>query len=212
MPDRDGKKNSAEAVVYIVDDDDAVRDSMTALLGANGLKTLSFASGDIFLDQLEQSWQGCVVLDVRMPGLSGPQVQQALNERKHNLPAIIVTGHGDLPLAVKAMKAGAFDFIEKPFEAPVILEAIDKALALNARINDDKEEEEALDQRISSLTPREREVLVQVAMGNPNKIIAYELAISARTVEIHRARVMEKMGARNLSQLVRLALRAGLLP
>lgn len=198
--------------IYVVDDDDGVRESLSALLGSLGLNTQTYSSGVEFLDTLEPAWQGCLILDVRMPGLSGPQVQEVLAERKHNLPVIIVTGHGDLPMAVKAMKAGAIDFIEKPFEEMLLLESINRALAISEQSHSAEMATTDLNTRIEHLTPREREVLVQVAMGHPNKVIAHELDISPRTVEIHRARVIEKMNARNLSQLVRFTIRAGLLP
>lgn len=200
------------STIYIVDDDEAVRDSLAALLAANGHRTKTFSSGNEFLGALEPSWRGCIVLDVRMPGLSGPQVQEELAVRKSRLPVIIVTGHGDLPMAVRAMKAGAADFIEKPFEEKVIFESIENALAAAEQIHGEGVAEADLSRRIKQLTPREHEVLVQVAAGHPNKVIAHTLDISSRTVEIHRARVIEKMSARNLSHLVRLTIRAGLLP
>ncbi len=198
--------------VYVVDDDEGARESLAALLGSTGHEVKAFPSGVEFLEALEPDWPGCVILDVRMPVLSGLQVQEKLVERKCKLPVIIVTGHGDLPIAVKAMKAGAIDFIEKPFEEEVILESIKNALAIGERVHEENTIEADLKRRIEQLTPREHEVLVQVAMGHPNKVVAYELGISPRTVEIHRARVIEKMNARNLSHLVRLAIRAGLLP
>jgi len=198
--------------IYVVDDDEAVRESLAALLGSLAFQVETFESGTAFLAALAPEWLGCLILDIRMPGLSGQQVQQAMTERKHPLPVIFVTGHGDLPMAVKAMKAGAADFIEKPFSEEALMESIEHALALNQQSSDGQDVDTELAQRIDNLTPREREVLVQVAAGNPNKVIAYELDISPRTVEVHRARVIEKMNARNLSHLVRLAIRAGLLP
>lgn len=198
--------------IHIVDDDEGARDSLGALLGSTGHAVKTFASGVEFLEALEPNWQGCVILDVRMPVLSGLQVQEKLTEKQCKLPVIIVTGHGDLPIAVKAMKAGAIDFIEKPFEEAVILESIKHALALGERSSEEDAAAADLNHRIAQLTPRELEVLVQVAMGHPNKVVAYELGISPRTVEIHRARVIEKMNARSLSHLVRLAIRANLLP
>lgn len=201
-----------DPTIYVVDDDKAVRESLEALLGALDYHVQTFGSGTDFLAALEPSWHGCVILDVRMPGLSGLQVQQALTEGKHSLPVIIVTGHGDLPMAVKAMKAGAVDFIEKPFSEDALVGSLKSALASNARIESDEAAASELHERLEQLTPREHEVLVQVAAGNPNKVIAHKLAISPRTVEVHRARVIEKMNARNLSHLVRLAIRAGVLP
>lgn len=203
---------SDRSTVYIVDDDDAARDSLAALLLASGHQVLSFESGDAFLGALEADWHGCIILDVRMPGLSGPQVQAELEARKNVLLVIIVTGHGDLPMVVKAMKAGARDFIEKPFDDESILSSIEAALNEDARTREQQKVQGELLARIEQLTPREREVMIQVALGNPNKVVAYELGISPRTVEIHRARVIEKLGVRNLSELVRLALQADLLP
>jgi two-component system response regulator FixJ len=198
--------------IYVVDDDDAARDSLEVLLSSFGHPVVSFASGNAFLEAVDPSWTGCIVLDVRMPGLNGPQVQEILADRGNLLPVIIVTGHGDLPMAVKAMKAGALDFIEKPFDEAVIMDSIDKALRHDSverqRIDDTLQSR----QRIDALTPREREVMLQVALGHPNKVVAWEMGISARTVEIHRARVIEKLQVRNLSELVRLVMHAGLLP
>jgi len=203
---------SKALTIHIVDDDDAARDSLSALLSVHGHPLRCFSSGQDFLDALEPGWKGCLILDVRMPGLSGPQVQEKLADREHNLPVIIVTGHGDLPVAVKAMKAGAIDFIEKPYDEDVMLESIKNALALSEEKDIEQGAAEDLSSRVDQLTPREREVMVQVAMGHPNKVVAYELGISPRTVEIHRARVVEKMNARNLSHLVRLAIQANLIP
>jgi len=203
---------SKALTIHIVDDDDAARDSLSALLSVHGHPLRCFSSGQDFLDALEPGWKGCLILDVRMPGLSGPQVQEKLADREHNLPVIIVTGHGDLPIAVKAMKAGAIDFIEKPYDEDVMLESIQNALALSEEKDIEQGAAEDLSSRVDQLTPREREVMVQVAMGHPNKVVAYELGISPRTVEIHRARVVEKMNARNLSHLVRLAIQANLIP
>mgnify|MGYP003631090527 CR=1 FL=1 len=198
--------------VYVVDDDDAARDSLEALLTSFGHSVVAFASGNEFVEAVDESWTGCIILDVRMPGLSGPQVQQILRDRDNSLPVIIVTGHGDLPMAVKAMKAGALDFIEKPFDETIIMDGVTKAMAHNSLERQRSDGCTQTRQRIDALTPREREVMLQVALGHPNKVVAWELGISARTVEIHRARVVEKLQVRNLSELVRLVLQAGLLP
>ena len=198
--------------VFVVDDDEAVRDSLGALLESVGFEVESFGSGADFLDRLDPKRGGCIVLDVRMPGLSGLEIQEKLAEKRIALPVIIITGHGDVPIAVQAIKAGAIDFIEKPFGDDVILESVGRALEQGRRNKRDASSAAEIEARLARLTPRERDVLEQLVIGNPNKIIAYELAISPRTVEIHRARVIEKMEARSLSHLVRLALTAGVIP
>lgn len=196
--------------VFVLDDDDAVRDALAALLASNGHAVKSYGSGEAFLADLRADFTGCVVLDVRMPGLSGLELQERLAEMQVRLPVIIVTGHGDLPMAVRAMKAGAVDFIEKPYREEAILESVREALSRGVKLQADAAAAEQLRENIERLTPREREVLEQVALGRPNKVVAYELGISARTVEIHRARVIEKLQARNLAHLVRLAIAAGI--
>lgn len=198
--------------VFIVDDDDAVRASLAVLLETAGYKVEQFDSGTAFLEALSAAQTGCLVLDVRMPGLSGLEVQEKLAERKATLPVIIMTGHGDLPMAVKAMKAGAADFIEKPFKAGEITESVRLALNKSAEYRHEAAQAEEIGKRLARLTAREREVLEELVIGNLNKVIAYNLDISPRTVEIHRARTMEKMQARNLAHLVRLAITAGVVP
>ncbi len=197
--------------VFILDDDDAVRDSLGALLDSFGFTVKPYASVNVFLDEITASQNGCLILDIRMPEMSGLDVQDCLSKRKITLPVIIITGHGDLPMAVRAMKGGALDFIEKPFDEDGLVEAVRRALNIGAKIYKDAAVRDDLVKRISKLTPREYEVLVQIASGHPNKVVAYELGISPRTVEIHRARVSEKMDARNLSHLVRMAIEAGVL-
>ena len=197
--------------VFIVDDDEAVRDSLGALIESAGLAAESFASGTAFLEGVPPGQSGCVLLDVQMPDLGGLEIQERLAASHASLRVIIVTGHGDVPLAVKAMKQGAFDFIEKPFDDDVLLDCVRRALAETGRNQNSDGAAGGLD-RFGQLTPRERDVLHQLLIGNPNKVIAYELGISPRTVEVHRARVMEKMQARNLSHLVRMAMAAGLDP
>lgn len=198
--------------VLIVDDDDAVRDSLAILLEMAGFEVLTYASG---LDVLEAALpaRGCILLDVRMPEIDGLELQRRLVERKSKLPIIIMTGHGDVPIAVRAMKAGAADFVEKPFSDEAILASIRQSIERGGGGESALKGPAAeIAARLSLLTPREREVLDKLVAGRPNKVVAYELGISARTVEIHRARVMEKMQANSLSHLVRLAMTAGLGP
>jgi two-component system response regulator FixJ len=198
--------------VYIVDDDDAVRDSLSVLLEAVGHRVRSFGLARDFLDAAAALPIGCLIADIRMPGMDGLELQRALNERALRFPMIVITGHGDVPLAVRAMKAGALDFIEKPFAAPAILAGVEAALLRLDAAEQQDPAALAAQAKLGSLSPREREVLEGLLAGLPNKTIAYDLAISPRTVEIHRARVMDKMAARSLSELIRLALAAGLKP
>ena len=201
----------SEKKVLIVDDDDAVRDSLGALLMSAGFDVRDFSSARELLDAGPIEG-GCLIADIRMPGMDGLELQEELNRRGSVWPVIVVTGHGDVPLAVRAMKAGAVDFIEKPYEDDVLLEAVRRAVASGLR----KVRVEATDAdstaRLGGLTAREREVLTHVIAGRPNKIIAHELDISPRTVEIHRAHLMEKMCVKSLPELVRLALTAGIEP
>lgn len=202
----------AEGCVYIVDDDDAVRDSLSALLGAHGYRTGTFSSPLQFLEAVATLRPGCLIADIRMPGMDGLEMQQQLTDRALSFPLIVITGHGDVPLAVRAMKAGALDFIEKPFGADTILASIETALGRLAKPQDQSVFARAAAARVETLSPREREVFEGLLGGLPNKAIAYDLGISPRTVEIHRARVMDKMGARSLSELVRIGLAAGVQP
>jgi two-component system response regulator FixJ len=197
-----------DTTIYVVDDDEAVRDSLQIMLEAHGFGIKSFSSGEEFLAALVPGLDGCVLLDVNMPGLNGFDVQQRL--AGSGLPVIVVTGHGDVPSAVKAMKAGAVDFVEKPFAEAVILDAIDRALTQRDATKRAHHAAVEITARLDRLTPREREVFEQLVLGQPNKIIAHLLTISPRTVEIHRSRVMEKMQARHLSELVRMALAVGI--
>ena len=201
-----------ERCVYIVDDDEAVRDSLSVLLVSRTYAVKSFGSAPEFLTAAPSLPLGCLIVDIRMPGMDGLELQQRLIERALDFPLIVITGHGDVPLAVRAMKAGAVDFIEKPFTSEAILNSLDMALSrLSAPLEQDPTAIAAA-AKLALLSPREREVLEGLLAGLPNKTIAYDLAISPRTVEIHRARVMDKMGARSLSELVRLALTAGVRP
>jgi two-component system, LuxR family, response regulator FixJ len=199
-----------ESVVYVVDDDDAVRDSLQALLDSAGFVVETFETGEIFLDTDELSNIGCVISDIRMPGMDGLQLHAALKSRGVALPVLFITGHGDVPLAVNAMRAGAIDFIEKPFDEEMLLASVRRAIALSRDAQSLEEHTAELRRRTQELTPREREVMIGLAQGKQNKVIAIELGISPRTVEIHRARVMEKMAATSLPDLVRAALSLGL--
>ena len=191
--------------VYIVDDDAAILDSLKILVESEGYRAVAFASALEFLaSDAPAALDGCLIADVRMPGMSGLELQEELNARGAKLPVIIMTGHGDVPLAVSAMKAGAVDFLEKPFDEEALLDSIRRAIEKPAV---DESVRQTLE-RMAALTPRENEVLDLLVLGRANKVIAYELSISPRTVEIHRARVMDKMGARSLAELVRMVLSA----
>jgi len=198
------------ANVVVIDDDEAVLDSLRVLLEAEGFEVETFDRAGAFLERAKRRSPGCLVTDVRMPDMDGLELLQALSGRGPLPPVIVITGHGEVPLAVQAMKLGAHDFIEKPFDPHALLTSIRDALATGARPA--TMTDPAILRRIELLTPREREVLEQLVIGRSNKMIARELTISPRTVEIHRARVMEKIGAESLSQLVRIALMAGIDP
>jgi two-component system response regulator FixJ len=196
---------TTDATVHVVDDDEAIRDSLAILLGAAGFTVATYPSAEAFLLTAPQG-SGCCVIDVRMPGMGGLELQEELVRRGRRIPVIVVTGHAEVPLAVKAMKAGAVDFVEKPFDEQTIVASIRRAFDRGLEVAREEAEGSQINRRLSQLTPREREVLEALVAGKPNKVIAYDLSISPRTVEIHRARVMEKMAARTLSDLVRMAL------
>jgi two-component system response regulator FixJ len=201
-----------DQTVFIVDDDEAVRESLAALLESNGFSTQTFPSALHFLARCDRGVNGCLLADVRMPEMDGLELQEKIAAEFPNLAVIIITGHGDVPIAVRAMKAGAVDFIEKPFEEETIVGTVKRGLEQAAQTRHHGAEAGAATSRLELLTPREREVLDGLVAGLPNKTIGYDLGISARTVEIHRARVMEKMQVRSLSALVRQALAAGVVP
>jgi two-component system, LuxR family, response regulator FixJ len=201
-----------ERLVYVVDDDEAVRDSLAVLLEAKSYTVRCFALARDFLAAAPTLRAGCLIADIRMPEMDGLEMQRQLAARAFNFPLIVITGHGDVPLAVRAMRAGAIDFIEKPFAVDAILASVEAALARLATTGGDEPIAAAAAARLALLSPREREVLQGLLAGLPNKSIAYDLAISPRTVEIHRARVMDKMAARSLSELIRMSLAAGLQP
>ena len=196
----------ADPVVHVIDDDEAVRHALAFLLASSGFPVRIYDSALAFLDALTALQPGCVLTDVRMPGMSGLDLQRELMVRRIVLPVIVMTGHGDVALAVEAMKAGAIDFIEKPFSEDRILTAIRAALDRSMHVTVQNDAVSAVGAKLNTLTAREREVLDGLIAGLPNKTIAYDLNISARTVEVHRANVMTKMGASSLPELVRLVL------
>ncbi|HEX3983038.1 MAG TPA: response regulator FixJ [Acidisoma sp.] len=202
---------SSSAVVHLIDDDDDVRSSLSFLLGSAGFAVRSHSSAIAFLEALPTLQAGCIVSDVRMPEMDGLELLRRLKAIAMNFPVIIMTGHADVTLAVEAMKAGAVDFIEKPFDAQVMIAAIQVALAGWADREDEEAKSAQIGDRFKLLSPRERGVFERVAQGKPNKVIAFELSVSPRTVEIHRANAMAKMGARNLSELIRMAMAVGVL-
>ena len=195
-----------QQIIYVVDDDEAMRDSMTWLLEGEGYKVACFDSAVAFLGAWRSSLRGCIVLDVRMPEMSGLELQEKLDSIGSHLPIIFVTGHGDVPMAVGALQRGACDFIEKPFHNEDLLARIERALELDSQIAARQQRDNAIASRLDQLTQREREVMQLVVAGKLNKQIADELDISMKTVEAHRARVMEKMGVRTLAELVKIVM------
>jgi two-component system response regulator FixJ len=203
------KESKRKPVVYIVDDDDGMRRALGVLMTTVGYQPAAFGGPREFLAKYDPSQPSCLVLDVRMPEMSGLEVQQHLNRNGSMLPIILVSGHGDIPMAVQAMKDGAFDFLQKPFRDQDLLDRINGALKLDAENRASTDRLADLTQRSGSLTPREREVMALVVDGKANKVIAIDLGLSERTVEIHRANVMEKMGARSVAHLVKMHLMLG---
>lgn len=192
--------------VFVVDDDDAVRKGIAFLLRAAGHATEAFPSARAFLAHYDPDMRGCLLLDMRMPGMSGVELQRELNTRGWSIPTIFITGHGTVSLAIAAMKAGAFDFIEKPLRDEVLLDSVERALARSHTAYDERVQQATLKARVALLSAREREVLAHVAAGEPNKEIARRLGISFRTVELHRSHILEKMEARTLAELIRMAI------
>ena len=201
-------QNDSTPTVFIVDDDAAIRFAMQALMDSVNLNHEIFASADEFLEKISGQRPGCLVLDIRMPGLGGLELQEELIKRGDTLPIIFITGHGDVPMAVEAMQKGAVDFIQKPFRDQELLDRIREALATDEERREAQQHHAEVAHRLERLTNREREVFDLVVTGKPNKVIAYELGVSQRTVEIHRARVMEKMQARSLADLVKMHMSA----
>jgi two-component system response regulator FixJ len=195
-----------DKIVFVVDDDTAVRQGLAFMLRAAGYEVEAFPSAPAFLEHYDPRRGGCLLLDIQMPQMSGLDLQQRLNVHGWRIPVIFITGHGTVPLAIAAMKAGAFDFIEKPLREDALLVSIERALHWNDRAYEERLQRTILEARAALLTPREREVFELVASGEPNKIIARHLGISFRTVELHRARIIEKLQARSLSDLIRMAI------
>ena len=197
-------------VVFVVDDDEAVRKGLVRLIKSVGLTVQDFSSAREFLEIDPYAGPSCLVLDVRMPGLSGLDLQKELGQMGYNIPIIFITGHGDILMSVRTMKRGAIDFITKPFNDQDLLDAIYQAIEKDKQVRRKRDQIEAIQQRVDSLTPRESEVFALVVTGMLNKQIAYDLGMSEKTVKVHRARVMGKMQADSLAELVRLAYRVGI--
>ncbi len=200
---------SAPSTVFVVDDDEAVRESLALLVNSVGLEAETFDSAKAFLDAYRPDRCGCLITDIRMPGMSGLELQEKLSSDDIRIPVIVLTGHGDVPAAVRALKGGAVDFVEKPFNPQALLDLIHQAIAKDVEIRELADHESVVAERMALLTPREREVMSLVVAGKANKVIAIELAISERTVELHRARIMKKMQARSLAELMRMVLPQG---
>ncbi len=193
----------SEPIIYVVDDDEAMRDSMTWLLEGEGYRVACFESAEAFLKARNDAMRGCIVLDVRMPEMSGLELHEKLDTLGSQLPIIFITGHGDVPMAVAALQRGACDFIEKPFHNEDLLSRVTRALELDSQLAARQKRTSASSHRLAQLTQREREVMQLVVTGKLNKQVADQLDISMKTVEAHRARVMEKMGVRTLAELVK---------
>ena len=199
-----------EPLVYVVDDDDAIRDSLDMLLESMGLARRVFASAFEFLEAYDPEQHACLVADIRMPGMSGLDLQEKLNEMRAGIPIVFITGHGDVPTTVRAMKGGAVDFLQKPFNDQELLDCVQRALTRSREQRGERAERAELQVRLDVLTPREREVLLQVVTGKLNKQIAGDLGIAEKTVKVHRGRVMEKMRAGSVADLVRMVEKLGL--
>jgi RNA polymerase sigma factor (sigma-70 family) len=204
---------SSDGIVFVVDDDESVRTALKRLLKSAGHKVITFSSAEEFFDHDHRfDVSGCLVLDIRMPGLSGLELQDQMAAAGINIPIIFITGHGNVPASVRAMKAGAVDFLEKPFDDLALLDAIHRAIAKDTRAKQAQAKIRVINQRVASLTPREQEVFTLVVTGMLNKQIAFELGITESTIKVHRAQVMQKMSAESFADLVRLAEKAGVHP
>jgi len=197
-------------IVHVVDDEEAIRRSIGFMLKTSGFAVHSYSSGDDFLAAVKSAEVGCVLMDIRMPGMDGLEVHEEMRRRGITLPVIVLTGHGDVNLAVRTIKGGAIDFIEKPFEKATLIHAIEDAFRRIEETNKDQVDADEARTRLAVLTPRERDVLEGLVRGDPNKTIAYALGISTRTVEVHRANLMAKLGRRSLSDVLRLAFAVGI--
>lgn len=200
----------AAAIVYVIDDDDSVRKGLDRLLRFAGYRTETFASADEFLRHDRSEARGCLILDVQMPGRSGLELQRLLIDGGVPLPVVFITGHGDIPMAVRAMRAGAVDFLPKPFGTDELLAAVRRALESAAHAREGRDEVAALRRRVAELTPREREVLALVVSGMRNKQVGRQIGVTEKTVKFHRGNAMKKMGAASLAELVRMAEKAGI--
>lgn len=197
-------------IVFVIDDEASVRDALALFLESEGLSVKTYDSARSFLGEYQSNFQGCMIVDIRMPGMSGLELQQTLNEQGVDLPVIFLTGHGDVPMSAKAFKAGAMDFIEKPFSDEDLLASIRDAIAKDRALRQLRLQGRRIVKRYSQLTPREKQVMQGVVAGKPNKVIARELGVSPRTIDIHRSRVILKMGAQTLPDLVTMAAAAKL--
>jgi len=198
-----------EGTVFLVDDDPGVRDSLTLLLSLKGLRTQPFATAESFIETYRPDWSGCVLTDLRMPGMTGLELQAALRERQMEVPVVVLTAHGDVATARAALKNGAFDFLEKPVDDVMLLDVLRNALRADRERRVATTARSTTDQRLERLTEREREILALIAAGHQNRDIAAQLGISPRTVEVHKARIMEKLECRTLAELIRMNLAAG---
>jgi two-component system, LuxR family, response regulator FixJ len=201
----------SSGMVHVIDDDEALRDSLLFLLKAAKFKVRAYETAEAFLDAMGHAEPGCIITDVRMPGINGLELVRRLKTKHAAFPVVVISGHADVPLAVEAMKLGAIEFLEKPFEEDALISAVRGALSRHAQDSKRDLERTTIEERVASLSKRQRQVLLGLVAGHPNKTIAFDLGISPRTVEIYRANVMTKMQAKNLSDLVRMALVAGLL-
>ncbi|WP_298252962.1 response regulator FixJ [Bradyrhizobium sp.] len=199
-----------KTIIYVIDDDSAMRDSLAFLLDVNGYRPQAYETADAFLAGVNAARPTCVISDIRMPGMNGIELVRKLKGDGSSCPVILITGHGDVALAVEAMKAGAVDFIEKPFDDTALLESIRAALETRPAAADESSSRKEAEARLAELSPRERDVLQGLVAGKINKVIAHDLSISPRTVEVYRANLMAKTAARSMSELMRIALAAGL--